>query len=73
MRAIAGRQRLHLAGCAWFWGWALLGAAAALGALSLGPLLTSPSNARKAPSPGTSRQAGSFAMVSSVPSFVSAR
>ena len=42
MRAIAGRQRLHLAECAWFWGWALLGAAAALGALSLGPLLTIP-------------------------------
>jgi hypothetical protein len=42
MRAIAGRQRLHLGGCAWFWGWALLGAAAALGTLSLGPLLTIP-------------------------------
>jgi hypothetical protein len=41
MRAIA-RQRLHLAGCAWFWAWALLGAAAALGSLSLGPLLTIP-------------------------------
>jgi hypothetical protein len=42
MRAIAGRRRLHLAECARFWGWALLGAAAALGTLSLGPLLTIP-------------------------------
>jgi hypothetical protein len=42
MRAIGGRQKLHLAGCGWFWAWALLGAAVALGSLSLGPLLTIP-------------------------------
>ena len=42
MRAIAERQRLHLTGCAWFWTWALVGAAFALGAVSLGPLLLVP-------------------------------
>jgi hypothetical protein len=41
MRA-TGDQKSHLLGCAWFWAWALLGAAAALGALSLGPLVTIP-------------------------------
>jgi hypothetical protein len=35
-------RRAHLAGCGWFWAWALLGSAAALGALSLGPLLAAP-------------------------------
>ena len=35
-------RRAHLAGCGWFWAWALLGAAAALGALSLGPILVAP-------------------------------
>jgi drug/metabolite transporter (DMT)-like permease len=42
MRAIAERQRLHLAECAWFWTWALVGGAFALGAVSLGPLLLLP-------------------------------
>jgi len=42
MRAIAA-PKSHLLGCAWFWAWALLGAAAALGSVSLGPLLTIPS------------------------------
>jgi hypothetical protein len=42
LRAIAERQRVHLLGCAWFWAWALLGAAATLGSLSLGLLLTIP-------------------------------
>ena len=32
----------HLAGCGWFWLWALVGGAAALGAVSLGPLLLVP-------------------------------
>ena len=35
-------RRAHLAGCGWFWAWALLGAAAALGAVSLGPILVAP-------------------------------
>ena len=34
--------RSHWTGCSWFWLWALLGTAAALGSLSLGPLLTIP-------------------------------
>ena len=42
MRAIAA-PKSHLLGCACFWAWALLGAAAALGSVSLGPLLTIPS------------------------------
>jgi len=42
MRAIAESRKLHLTGCAWFWVWALLGAAAAVGSLSLGPLLAIP-------------------------------
>jgi hypothetical protein len=41
MHAIAA-PRSHLLGCTRFWVWALLGAAAALGSLSLGPLLTIP-------------------------------
>ena len=32
----------HLVGCAWFWVWALVGFALALGAISLGPLLIGP-------------------------------
>jgi hypothetical protein len=35
-------RRAHLLGCGWFWAWALLGSVAALGALSLGPILTAP-------------------------------
>jgi hypothetical protein len=36
-------RRVHLAGCGWFWAWALVGAAAALLAISsLGPLLVAP-------------------------------
>lgn len=36
-------RRAHLAGCGWFWVWALVGAAAALLAISsLGPLLAAP-------------------------------
>src|SRR3954452_7504441 len=32
----------HLVGCGWFWAWAFLGCAAALAAVSLGPLLLLP-------------------------------
>src|SRR6266568_2445243 len=39
-------RRAHLAGCGWFWAWALLGAAAALSALSLGPILAAPMASR---------------------------
>jgi hypothetical protein len=35
-------RRAHLVGCGWFWAWALLGSAAALGVLSLGPILLAP-------------------------------
>lgn len=35
-------RRAHLAGCGWFWAWAVLGSAVALGALSLGPILAAP-------------------------------
>ena len=35
-------RRTHFVGCAWFWAWALVGCAAALGAVSLGPLLFVP-------------------------------
>ena len=35
MRAIAARGS-HWAGCGWFWGWALVGAAYGLGVTSLG-------------------------------------
>jgi hypothetical protein len=35
-------RRAHLAGCGWFWAWALLGLAAALAAVSLGPILLAP-------------------------------
>ncbi len=36
-------RRAHFAGCGWFWAWALLGSAAALGAVSsLGPILAVP-------------------------------
>ena len=34
--------RAHLAGCGWFWAWALLGCAAALASISLGPILLAP-------------------------------
>jgi len=34
--------RAHLAGCGWFWAWALVGCAAALGAVSLGWLTLAP-------------------------------
>jgi len=42
MRAIAARHKLQLVGCAWFWAYALVGAALVLGGLSLGPLLFIP-------------------------------
>jgi hypothetical protein len=42
MRATAQLQKSHLIGCAWFWAWAFVGAAIALGMLSLGPLLVVP-------------------------------
>ena len=35
-------RRAHLVGCAWFWAWAVLGAAVTLGILSLGPILAAP-------------------------------
>jgi hypothetical protein len=35
-------SRAHLAGCGWFWAWALVGSAAALASLSLGPILLAP-------------------------------
>ena len=35
-------RRAHLAGCGWFWAWALLGSATALAAISLGPILLAP-------------------------------
>ena len=35
-------RRAHLAGCGWFWAWALVGSAVALGAVSLGPILVAP-------------------------------
>ncbi len=34
--------RTHLVGCGWFWVWALVGCAAALAVVSLGPLLLLP-------------------------------
>jgi hypothetical protein len=33
----------HVAQCGWFWAWAMVGAAAALGAVSLGPIALAPS------------------------------
>lgn len=42
MRAIAGRQKLHLAGCGWFWAWAVVGAAFGLGVTALGILVLPP-------------------------------
>jgi len=38
----------HLAGCGWFWIWALVGCAVALAAVSLGPLLLLPTLAAAA-------------------------
>jgi hypothetical protein len=35
-------RRAHLARCGWFWAWALVGSAAALGLVSLGPILAAP-------------------------------
>lgn len=35
-------HRAHLAGCRWFWAWAFLGFAAALGFVSLGVLVLAP-------------------------------
>jgi hypothetical protein len=35
-------RRRHLAGCRWFWAWAVLGCAAALGVVSLGVLVLVP-------------------------------
>ena len=37
-----GTLRFHLGGCGWFWAWALVGCAAAVGAVSLGPLVLLP-------------------------------
>jgi hypothetical protein len=36
LREIAERQKLHVAGCGWFWAWAVVGAAYGLGVSSLG-------------------------------------
>jgi hypothetical protein len=35
-------HRAHLAGCGWFWAWALIGAAAAVAISSLGPIFAVP-------------------------------
>jgi hypothetical protein len=35
-------HRTHVVGCGWFWLWALVGCAAALGTVSFGPLLSLP-------------------------------
>jgi hypothetical protein len=40
--ALKAFWRDHLAGCAWFWAWVVVGVGAALGAVSLGPLLLVP-------------------------------
>jgi hypothetical protein len=42
MNATSIPSRRHLTECAWFWAWAVLGAAAALGFVSLGPLVVIP-------------------------------
>lgn len=41
MRAVAARKP-HLAGCAWFWAWAIVGAAFGLGVTSIGILVVVP-------------------------------
>lgn len=40
MRVIAGRQKLHLVGCAWFWAWALVGVGFAFSFVSFLGVLT---------------------------------
>jgi hypothetical protein len=45
MSGVPTASRQHVAGCAWFWAWALVGVGAALGAVSLGPLLLVPTAA----------------------------
>ncbi len=42
MGAVRPTVGTHLAGCRWFWAWALLGCAAALGFVSLGVLTLAP-------------------------------
>lgn len=42
MGVIRTSKRNHTAGCGWFWLWALVGSAAAVGAVSLGPVLLVP-------------------------------
>lgn len=42
MSASQASSKQHLIGCGWFWIWALVGAALALGAFSLGPLVLLP-------------------------------
>jgi hypothetical protein len=39
-RAIAGSQKLHLVGCAWFWAWAVVGGAVAFSLVSFLGVLT---------------------------------
>ena len=41
MNTVRGRLD-HLAGCAWFWVWALVGFGFAIGLVSLGPLTLAP-------------------------------
>jgi hypothetical protein len=38
------RQRPHLLRCGWFWAWAAMGVAGALGAVSLGPIVLFPAS-----------------------------
>jgi hypothetical protein len=42
MAAFQPLHRAHIRGCRWFWAWALLGCAVALGAISLGVLVLAP-------------------------------
>ena len=42
MSVVHTSLRAHLAGCGWFWAWALVGCTAALGAVSLGWLTLAP-------------------------------
>jgi len=45
MSGVPTSSRQHVASRAWFWVWALVGVGAALGAVSLGPLLLVPTAA----------------------------
>src|SRR5437899_12927406 len=42
MTALSASSRVHLAGCGWFWIWALVGAAVTLALLSFGLILAFP-------------------------------